>query len=49
MTTADWIVVAAGIGAIGWGNWYFFVAPRRAEARVASAADGAAAKSAPEG
>ena len=32
MTTADWIVVAAGIGAIGWVNWYFFVAPRRAEA-----------------
>jgi plastocyanin domain-containing protein len=44
MTATDWIVVVAGIGAIGWVNWYFFVAPRRAEAGVARAADGSAAE-----
>jgi hypothetical protein len=49
MTVADWIVVVAGIGAIGWVNWYFFVAPRRAESGIARAADGATAKSASEG
>jgi hypothetical protein len=46
MTIADWIVVVAGIGAIGWVNWYFFVAPRRDESGVARAADSAAATSA---
>ena len=30
MSAMDWLVVAAGIAAIGWVNWYFFVAPRRA-------------------
>jgi hypothetical protein len=29
MSALDWIVIAAGIAAIGWVNWYFFVAPRR--------------------
>ncbi|HEY6829071.1 MAG TPA: cupredoxin domain-containing protein [Gemmatimonadaceae bacterium] len=24
----DWAVIVAGIGAIGWVNWYFFVAGR---------------------
>lgn len=23
---ADWIVIAAGVAAIGWVNWYFFAA-----------------------
>ena len=25
---SDWIVIAVGIAAIGWVNWYFFVAGR---------------------
>ena len=25
----DWIVISAGLAAIGWVNWYFFVAGRR--------------------
>lgn len=25
----EWFVVAAGLGAIAWVNWYFFVAGRR--------------------
>jgi plastocyanin domain-containing protein len=26
--TADWIVIAAGLAAVAWVNWYFFVAER---------------------
>ncbi len=26
MTTLDWLVLLAGIAAIIWVNWYFFVA-----------------------
>ena len=29
MTTADLVVIAGGIAAIAWVNWYFFVAGRR--------------------
>jgi hypothetical protein len=32
MSGTDWIVVAAGLAAIGWVNWYFFVASRRSGA-----------------
>ena len=28
MSTTDWIVIAAGLAAIGWVNWYFFFASR---------------------
>jgi plastocyanin domain-containing protein len=28
MNTIDWIVIAGGIGAIAWVNWYFFLAER---------------------
>ena len=28
MTATDWIVVVAGIAAIVWVNWYFFLAER---------------------
>jgi len=28
MSTTDWLVVAGGIAAIVWVNWYFFVAGR---------------------
>jgi plastocyanin domain-containing protein len=30
MTVTDWIVVAAGLAAIAWVNWYFFLAQRQA-------------------
>lgn len=29
MTPLDWVVVVAGIAAIAWVNWYFFLAERR--------------------
>jgi hypothetical protein len=31
MTTADLVVILGGVAAIGWVNWYFFVAGRRGE------------------
>jgi len=37
MQATDWTVIAAGLGAIAWVNWYFFVAGRRAPAAVATA------------
>lgn len=37
MNTLDWIVILAGIAAIAWVNWYFFLARRPA----ASATTGA--------
>lgn len=30
MTLTEWIVIGAGLAAIGWVNWYFFVAGRSA-------------------
>jgi hypothetical protein len=30
MSAADWIAIAAGIAAITWVNWYFFLAQRQA-------------------
>ena len=30
MSTAEWVVLIAGVAAIVWVNWYFFVAERRA-------------------
>ncbi len=41
MSATDWIVVAAGLGLIGWVNWYFFLAPRHAVADVAAPRAGA--------
>jgi plastocyanin domain-containing protein len=26
MSAGDWLVIAGGVAAIGWVNWYFFVA-----------------------
>lgn len=40
MSTADWIVIAAGLAAIGLVNWYFFFASRDF-AVAATTADGA--------
>jgi plastocyanin domain-containing protein len=39
MTTAEWIVLLAGLAAIAWVNWYFFVASRE-RATVASESSG---------
>jgi plastocyanin domain-containing protein len=41
MTTPDWLVVAAGLGALAWVNWYFFLAERAAAAAVATIGGGA--------
>ena len=30
MNATDWVVITAGLAAIGWVNWYFFIAGRRA-------------------
>jgi hypothetical protein len=29
MTTIDWLVILAALGAIAWVNWYFFRAGTR--------------------
>jgi plastocyanin domain-containing protein len=34
------MVIIAGLGLIGWVNWYFFVAPRQAVAGVAAPSTG---------
>jgi hypothetical protein len=33
MDISNWIVIAAGVAAIAWVNWYFFVAGRRTPKR----------------
>ena len=40
MSSTDWLVILAAAAAIGWVNWYFFVAPRRAVAAVAAPSTG---------
>ena len=40
MTTIDWLVIAAGLAAAAWVNWYFFAADRRAARIVAAPASG---------
>ena len=37
MSATDWLVVAAGVAAIAFINWYFFLATRPAVAAAASA------------
>jgi plastocyanin domain-containing protein len=39
MATTDWIVLAGGVAAIAWVNWYFFFAQRRAVTVGASVPD----------
>ena len=39
----DWLAIALGIGAIGWVNWYFFVAERAGAVAVAVPDAGGAA------
>ena len=40
MSTTDWLVIAAGLAAIGWVNWYFFVASRRSGTVAVAPASG---------
>ena len=37
----DWLVIVAGIAAIAWVNWYFFLAGRSAAPALAAATDSA--------
>ena len=36
MSPTEWLVVAGGVGAIAWVNWYFFVAGRSAVTAAAA-------------
>lgn len=36
MVTAEWLVLALGLAAIAWVNWYFFVAQRASTAAIAA-------------
>ncbi len=38
LTSAEWLVLVAGVTSIAWVNWYFFVAGRRSTAAVMVAA-----------
>jgi plastocyanin domain-containing protein len=44
MSGTEWLVVAAGAGAIAWVNWYFFRAGRVAPAAVAMPTGGGTAE-----
>lgn len=37
MNATDWIVIAAGVAAIAWVNWYFFLAGRKTVTATAGA------------
>jgi hypothetical protein len=36
----DWIVIVAGLAAIAWVNWYFFLAGRSGATTASPRADG---------
>ena len=36
MSAADWLVILGGGAAIGWVNWYFFLAERAKTSRARS-------------
>ena len=40
MNGTDWFVIAGGVGAALWVNWYFFIAGRGAERAVVAATPG---------
>jgi plastocyanin domain-containing protein len=40
MSTAEWIVLLAGLAAIAWVNWYFFVASRDRPIVAAASSNG---------
>ena len=33
MSASEWVVLVGGVAAIGWVNWYFFLAGDRARRR----------------
>jgi plastocyanin domain-containing protein len=37
MSAADWMVIVAGLAAIAWINWYFFLAQRQTATAVVGA------------
>ena len=37
MTGIDWIIITAGVAAIGWVYWYFFLAGRSSSVALATA------------
>jgi plastocyanin domain-containing protein len=41
LTLTDWGAIVGGLAAIGWVNWYFFLAERSAAVAVAGASGGA--------
>jgi len=41
MSGTDWLVIVAGVAAIGWVNWYFFIASRHAGRVASTSATGA--------
>ena len=41
MSGTEWLVIAAGVSAIAWVNWYFFVAGRSSAAAAVAEARGA--------
>jgi plastocyanin domain-containing protein len=41
MSGTEWFVILAGIGAIAWVNWYFFIAGRTPALAAVSAGSGA--------
>ena len=41
MSGTEWLVVAGGVAAIAWVNWYFFLAQRAAPPAAAPATRGA--------
>lgn len=40
MSGVEWLVLAAGVAALAWVNWYFFLAERSAATAAAPAAGG---------
>jgi plastocyanin domain-containing protein len=44
MSMSQLLVTAAGLAAIGWVNWYFFVASRQAAVRASAARSGGGAQ-----
>ncbi|HSJ65227.1 MAG TPA: cupredoxin domain-containing protein [Gemmatimonadaceae bacterium] len=38
ITTTEWLVIAGGLAAIAWVNWYFFIAGRAQPVAIASGA-----------
>lgn len=40
MSSVEWLVVVAGLAAIGWVNWYFFLSSREPAVAAVAASDG---------